>query len=124
MWGTWQRKAFGEYILRAVAENDDRPLLEARGVRFSRGWRMEGMRQAGIGRLVLHSDRLDFIPENGAALSLPVSRIEGPGILKKNLLEFYIEKSVYRARFPDLSHSARSWASALEILARSSTGGV
>jgi 1-acyl-sn-glycerol-3-phosphate acyltransferase len=124
MWETWQKKAFGEYILRAVAEKDDRPLLEARGVRFSRGWRMEGMTEAGIGRLVLHSDRLDFIPENGAVLSLPVSRIEGPGVLKKNLLEFYVEKSVYRARFPDLSHSGRSWASALEILVRSSAGGV
>ncbi len=122
-WDAWQRKAFREYVVRATGNPDAPPLLDVDGVRFSRGWRMEKMKEAGTGRLVLRSDRLDFIPESGSTLSFPVSIIEGPGVLKKNLLEFYVEKSVYRARFPELCHSGRSWASALEILAGISAGG-
>ncbi len=115
-WEAWQRKAFREYVLQAAAKGNETPLLSSENVRLSRGWRMERMKDIGRGRLALYRDRLDFTPGTGPALSIPAADIEGPGVLKKNLFEFYVEKSVYRATFPDLSHTGRSWAAALEIL--------
>ncbi|MDP2790747.1 MAG: lysophospholipid acyltransferase family protein [Rectinemataceae bacterium] len=122
-WEAWQQNAFREYVIGAAASGPDHVLLSDAGVKLSHGWRMEKMQVLGQGRLTLYRDRLVFTPESGPAIVFRVSDIEGPGVLKKNLFEFYVEKSVYRATFPDLTHTGRSWAVALEILGEKAAAG-
>ena len=115
-WETWQKSAFRTFVLDRAAAPGDLPILSGENITLSRGWRMERMRPAGTGLLALYADRLEFVPQSGATISFAIHDIEGPGVLKKNLFEFYVEKSVYRVGFPNLSRTGRSWVAALDFL--------
>jgi hypothetical protein len=53
----------------------------------------------------------------GKEVRIDVDHIDGPGVLKWNFFEFYVGKTVYRARFDDKTASGYKYAMALEALA-------
>ncbi|HEY9053621.1 MAG TPA: lysophospholipid acyltransferase family protein [Rectinemataceae bacterium] len=117
-WDAWQ-EAYLERLIESVFLPDPRiAIFQDDGVRFLKGKRMDTMKSLGTGRLILTSKALRFEPGRGAALEFPVEGIEGPGVLKWNHFEFYIGKTVYRARFANRAASGRKYAVACGILGR------
>lgn len=112
-WNKWQEKAF-----RQLLENSapDYPLFSDSGVKLLKGSRIKPLFPLHSGTLVLYGDRIELTSLAGHKLAFYISHIEGEGVLKQQLLEFYIEKTLYQLRFPRRFQSARKWADAISIL--------
>jgi len=78
---------------------------------------MDTMSRVGRGSLSLSSDSLLLRQTDGSETRIEVADIDGPGVLKWNFFEFYVGKTVYRARFDDKTASGYKYAMALEALA-------
>ncbi len=117
-WDSWQES----YLARRIAEDfipdPSAFIFQDEGVRFLKGKRMDTMKSLGRGRLILNSRGLRFEPGSGEAREFAREEIEGPGVLKWNHFEFYVGKTVYRARFGDRAVSGRKYAVALELLGK------
>lgn len=113
-WDRWQAIAFAE-VARAALARPGRPFISDSGALLYRGHRMNPLRRIRTGTLVLYPDRLELATLIGERLSFPVSDIDGIGVLKRNLLEFYVGKALYQVRFTRRSVSARKWADGLEL---------
>jgi hypothetical protein len=79
---------------------------------------MDDMKLIGKGTLALSVDRLEFMDGRGIVTRFDLDTIEGPGVLKWNFFEFYVGKTVYRAKYENRAASGRKYAVALDILAR------
>lgn len=115
-WEDWQNIQFPRTVSIRAHKGVHDEILSCDGVRLLQGWRMARMKQIGAGTLNLYADRLELKQGDAGALSFPVNSIEGAGVLKKNLLEFYVANAVYRVVFPDLSQTGRSWVAAINQL--------
>ncbi|PKL06321.1 MAG: hypothetical protein CVV53_04920 [Spirochaetae bacterium HGW-Spirochaetae-9] len=115
-WDQWQREHLKALIQVNADVSPDKPIFSEEGVQLLRGKRMDRMESLGRGRLSLNSKNISLKPNRGATVSIDLSEIDGPGILKWNFLEFYVGKAVYRARFDDRAASGYKYASAIEIL--------
>jgi 1-acyl-sn-glycerol-3-phosphate acyltransferase len=110
------------------------------------GRKLNPLRRLRTGRLVLYPDRLELqtgertdgqsdgpalhesinltaghstvMTESNKAgpLCFPLGDIEGEGIFKRNMLEFYHGRNLYQIRFPDPGASALKWLLAFGIL--------
>ena len=58
---------------------------------------------------ILFADRIVLATLLGERLAFPLSEVEGIGVLKRNLLEFYVGRDLYQVRFPFRHNSARKW---------------
>lgn len=113
-WSLWQEEAFRAY-LRDRASRDG-PVFSDPGVLVLKGWRLSPLRKIRVGTLSMYRDRIELAPLAGRPLAFPLSELEGEGVLKRNLLEFYRGRSVYQVRFPTRRSSARQWMMAISIL--------
>lgn len=111
-WSRWQEGAFRE-AAEAALGRPGRPFISDSGALLYRGHRMNPLRRIRTGTLVLYPDRLELATLLGERLSFPVSEIDGIGVLKRNLLEFYVGQALYQVRFTRRSVSARKWADGL-----------
>ena len=68
--------------------------------------------------MILYPDRIELATLLGERLAFPVADIEGAGVLKQQLFEFYIGKTLYQFRFPRRFQSARKWYDAVSVLKR------
>ncbi len=116
-WDDWQRAAMDELARRAVEEGSKQPLFSDPVLLF-RGRKMNALGKIRTGTLVLHPDRLEMVGRFGSRLSFAIESIEGAGVLKRNLFEFYVGRSLYQVRFQDRSLSARKWLMGVEALSR------
>jgi len=117
-WDRWQTIAFERAMLRKSAERPEAPLFSEAGAMVMHGRKMNPLRILRTGTLILYPDRIELATLLGERLRFPVAGIEGIGVLKKNILEFYVGRNLYQTRFPLRSVSARKWQTAVEILAR------
>jgi hypothetical protein len=117
-WDRWQAIAFEREVGRESTERPRSPLFSDAGALILRGRKMNPLRLVRSGTLILYPDRVELATLLGERLRFPVAGIEGISVLKKNILEFYIGKDLYQARFPMRSASARKWQTAVEALAR------
>ena len=115
-WSLWQETAFREFLKSRIARDDGKPIFSAPGVLVLRGWRLSPLRRIRIGTLSMYTDRIELQPLTGKTLAFLLSEVEGEGVLKRNLLEFYRGRSVYQIRFPTRRSSARQWMMAISIL--------
>lgn len=115
-WSLWQEEAFRDYLMQKVARDEGTPLFSDPGVLVLKGWRLSPLRRIRVGTLSLYRDRIELAPLAGRPLAFPLSEVEGEGVLKRNLLEFYRGRSVYQVRFPTRRSSARQWMMAISIL--------
>lgn len=115
-WSLWQEKAFRTYLEERSSTQPDAPLFWDVGVFLLKSWKLSPMRKVRTGRLVMYRDRIELIPLVGPPLVFPLSEVEGEGVLKRNLFEFYRGRMLYRARFPSRRSSARKWMMAIGIL--------
>ena len=116
-WIQWQRTHLETLLARDFAAAPGRAIFSDEGVRLLKGKRMDTMKSLGYGRLTLSSSSLTLKPDKGGEISFDLSEIEGPGVLKWNFFEFYVGKTVYRARFDDRTASGYKYCVALELLA-------
>ncbi len=49
-------------------------------------------------------------------LKFPLAEIEGEGVFKRNILEFYHNRLLYQVRFPSRNSSALKWLMAFGVL--------
>ncbi len=116
-WSVWQENAFRAYLEERAAKNPEGPFFHDSGVFLLRGWRLTPLRGLRTGKLVLYRDRIELEPlMGGAPLVFPLAEVEGEGVLKRNLLEFYRGRTLYQARFPTRRSSARKWMMAISFL--------
>ncbi len=111
-WDAWQAEAFARYL--AGAERG-RPIFSDQGA-LLRGRRAHPLLQVRKGTLALYHDRLELATPLGEALPFPIDAIEGEGVLKQQILEFYVDRTLYQVRFPFRFQSARKWSDAIALL--------
>ncbi|HTX74425.1 MAG TPA: 1-acyl-sn-glycerol-3-phosphate acyltransferase [Rectinemataceae bacterium] len=122
-WDRWQHGALAGLVERTrqreAAERplQQRPLFSDAGALLLRGHKMNPLRAVRSGTLILYSDRIELATLLGERLSFPLSSIEGIGVLKRNLLEFYVGRDLYQVRFPFRHNSGRKWLEAVQLLA-------
>ncbi|PKL23079.1 MAG: hypothetical protein CVV47_16350 [Spirochaetae bacterium HGW-Spirochaetae-3] len=116
-WDAWQRGAFAEKVAAATAKPLV-PIFADGGVLLLRGYRANPLRRVRSGTMVLYHDRIEIATLLGERLSFPIARIEGAGVLKQQLFEFYVGKTLYQFRFPRRFQSARKWLDAVSLLKR------
>jgi len=112
-WDRWQAEAFAGLLAKA---EPDKPIFSDTGALLLRGKRSNPLRPIRTGTLVLYTDRLELATLLGDRIAFPIASMEGEGVLKQQLLEFYIEKTLYQVRFPRRFQSARKWAEAIAVL--------
>jgi 1-acyl-sn-glycerol-3-phosphate acyltransferase len=117
-WNRWQAAAIERRVIGSAEGRPARPVFSDAGVILLRGRKMNPLRVVRSGTLILFPDRVELATIFGYRLRFPVAAIEGIGVLKRNILEFYVGKELYQARFTMRSASARKWQDAVEILAR------
>jgi 1-acyl-sn-glycerol-3-phosphate acyltransferase len=122
-WDRWQAAAFERSVAGAAAARPSSPLFSDAGAVMLRGRKMNPLRRLNTGTLILYLDRLELATLLGERFSFPVPSIEGIGVLKRNILEFYVGRDLYQVRFPLRPVSARKWQAAVEILLRRREGG-
>ncbi len=115
-WDIWQKAHLEEKIRNEFLPNPERPIFSDQGVSLLRGKRMDTMTLEGKGQLILDSQNLRLVSPDSEEIRIAVSDIEGPGVLKWNFFEFYVGKTVYRARFDDKTASGYKYAMAIQIL--------
>ena len=115
-WSLWQEDAFRKYLKERISKEDGTPVFSDPGVLVLKGWRLSPLRRIRVGTLSMYRDRIELAPLTGRPLAFPLSEVEGEGVLKRNLLEFYRGRSVYQVRFPTRRSSARQWMMAISIL--------
>lgn len=115
-WDRWQAGAFDRRLRLDAAARPDRPLFSDAGALLFHGRKMNPLRRLRSGTLILYPDRIELATFLGERLDFPVASIEGIGVLKRNILEFYVGRDLYQIRFPLSSASARKWQSGVEIL--------
>ncbi|HOI22115.1 MAG: 1-acyl-sn-glycerol-3-phosphate acyltransferase [Spirochaetia bacterium] len=116
-WDLWQKTYLEQRIARDFLVNPEQPIFSDERVSLLRGKRMDTMDLQGKGRLSLNSRYLLLRQPGGREVKIEVADIDGPGVLKWNFFEFYVGKTVYRARFDDKTASGYKYAMALEALA-------
>jgi 1-acyl-sn-glycerol-3-phosphate acyltransferase len=126
-WDAWQ-SAFLESRLEAARRQAAspgsgpaaraEPVFADEGVLVLKGWKMRPLRRLGRARLAQFHDRMEITGLPSGPVEIPVAEMEGVGVLKRALLEFYWKGSLWQFRFPSLSVSARKWLDAATILAR------
>lgn len=112
-WDEWQRPAFAESLQNRAANE---PVFSDSGVMLLRGYRMNPLRAIRTGVMILYPDRIELATLLGERLVFPITRIEGAGVLKQQLFEFYICKTLYQFRFSRRFQSARKWHEAVSVL--------
>jgi len=115
-WDAWQAKAFAAAAARAAAERPEAPFLSDPGALLLRGRKTRPLRRVRAGTLLLYRDRLELATHFGSRLSFPLAEIEGANVYKRNLLEFYVGRTLFQARFPLRATSARKWCMGIEAL--------
>jgi hypothetical protein len=117
-WDLWQKTYLEQRIARDFLVNPEQPHFQRRARELAAGeteWTPWISR--GKGRLSLNSRYLLLRQPGGGELKIEVADIDGPVVLKWNFFEFYVGKTVYRARFDDKTASGYKYAMALEALA-------
>jgi 1-acyl-sn-glycerol-3-phosphate acyltransferase len=112
-WGIWQGQAFKAWIAASPA---GKPIFSEGDVRLLRGRRINPLRPVARGSLALFRDRIELAPSPGEVLAFPIDQIEAIGVHVRQILDFYVGKDLYQARFPLRSISARKWMEAVEAL--------
>jgi 1-acyl-sn-glycerol-3-phosphate acyltransferase len=130
-WDAWQA-AFLEGRLEAARRQAALPasglaapgesVFADEGVHVLKGWKMRPLRSLGRARMALFHDRVELRGLPSGPVEIPVAELEGVGVLKRALLEFYWKGSLWQFRFPSLSASARKWLDAATVLARLAAG--
>jgi 1-acyl-sn-glycerol-3-phosphate acyltransferase len=117
-WNRWQALAFERRLLELADARPERPVFSDAGTILLRGHKMNPLRVVRTGTLIMYPDRVELATILGYRLRFPIASIEGIGVLKRNILEFYVGKELYQVRFPMRSASARKWQDAVEVFAR------
>jgi 1-acyl-sn-glycerol-3-phosphate acyltransferase len=113
-WDQWQAETFAAEAEKARG-SPGRPFIADGGAMLFRGRRMNPLRRIRTGTLVLYPDRLELATLSGERLRFSLAEVDGIGVLKRNLLEFYVGRDLYQVRFVLRSVSARKWAEGLEF---------
>jgi hypothetical protein len=114
-WDLWQKDAFGAFV-RNPSNPVDEPLFSDSGVVLLKGYRMNALRKLRTGSMIMYPDRIALATARGGKMEFPIAEIEGEGVLKQQLFEFYRGKDLYQFRFPRRFQSARKWLAAVNAL--------
>jgi 1-acyl-sn-glycerol-3-phosphate acyltransferase len=131
-WNQFQSASLGRRIEAAVlaaaspaiGDLGESPIFSDSDLFILRGFRARPLQRLARGELLLFTDRMEFRGDarTGKSMVFPIDAVEGIGVLKRALLEFYIGRDLYQVRFPSRSTSARKWLDAVTILAKTRNG--
>lgn len=114
-WDLWQTDMFGRHIA-SVRADGNAPIFSDDGVMVLRGHKSNPLRKLRTGSMILYGDRVELATLSGERLVFPIAEIEGEGVLKQQILEFYHHKALYQFRFPRKFQSARKWVEGIRLL--------
>jgi 1-acyl-sn-glycerol-3-phosphate acyltransferase len=114
-WDLWQKDAFTAKLRQAIHE-PEAPIFSDSGVMLLKGYRMNPLRKIRTGSMILYPDRIELATLLGERIRFPIAGIDGEGVLKQQLFEFYHGKDLYQFRFPRRFQSARKWLAAVVAL--------
>jgi 1-acyl-sn-glycerol-3-phosphate acyltransferase len=117
-WDEWQAEAFAEKLLFLRCSNGGRPIFSDAGAVLLRGHKLNPLRAVRTGTLILYADRMELATLFGERIAFPLAELDGVGVLKRDLLEFYRGHDLYQVRFPLRDVSARKWQMGIETLSR------
>jgi 1-acyl-sn-glycerol-3-phosphate acyltransferase len=117
-WDTWQEAHFERLLVSTYLPNPRRIIFQDAETRLFRGRRMDTMDLLGRGTIRLSAEGIIFAPSKGEEILFSLAEISGPGVLKWNFFEFYVGKTVYRAKFSNRADSGRKYAVGLSLLAK------
>jgi 1-acyl-sn-glycerol-3-phosphate acyltransferase len=125
-WDRWQLDSLKRLIARVMAERRapgaHKPIFSDAGALLLRGRKMNPLRRFRSGTLILCVDRIVLATLLGERIAFSLAEIDGIGVLKRNLLEFYVGKDLYQVRFPFRHNSARKWMEAVRLLSSRPVG--
>jgi len=114
-WNVWQESAMTKLASDSKGKPET-PLFSDNGVKLLKGYRMNALRKIRTGSMILYRDRIVLATLLGERMQFPIAGIEGEGVLKQQLFEFYQGKDLYQFRFPHRFQSARKWLVAVTAL--------
>jgi 1-acyl-sn-glycerol-3-phosphate acyltransferase len=115
-WDRWQAGAFRRYLETSARDRPSGQLFSDAGAMLYRGHKTNPLRSLRSGTLILYPDRIELATLLGERISFAAGEIDGVGVLKRNILDFYVGHDLYQVRFPFRHISARKWAAALDFL--------
>ncbi len=117
-WGRWQHSVAEDFICRKLAEpaKGGHLLLHRKEVSLFTGEGLSPLKLLSSGELRLYSDRLEFGNARKTAHAFFWASMEGLSLFKRQKLEFYYEKTLYRFHFTRPGDSAWIWQEFMELL--------
>jgi 1-acyl-sn-glycerol-3-phosphate acyltransferase len=117
-WDEWQETHLERLLETEYFNNPSQTIFSDDEVVLLKGKRMDTMKNLGMGTLSLNAKGLDFFSNSGDKHHFAIEDIEGPNVLKWNFFEFYVGKTVYRARFRNKAASGRKYAVGVGLLSK------
>ena len=114
-WNVWQTETFPIVLNELIQEKKEKPLFIDTNTRLYRGWRTNPLVLLQTGTLALYADRIEHVSRH-TTKQFFFKDIDGEGILRAQLFEFYDGKDLYQIRFEKKYQSARKWADCVTIL--------
>lgn len=115
-WDQCQRDYCMSLFSRLQQEGSQAPLFSDDQVVLKQGKRIATMRHLLQGTMALYLDRLEFTGRDGSSIVFTIDDIEGEGVLKWNLFEFYKGMTAYRVEFASPRTSGRKYAEGISLL--------
>jgi len=105
---------------RLLNDVKDGPLFSDVKVHVLRGRKLSPLYRYGRATAALYRDRVELTMRDGSLRTFPLQEVDGAGVFKRNLFEFYHNRLLYQFRFPTRHSSAYKWLLALRILSERS----
>jgi len=115
-WSLRQGDRFAVVLRRQAAADPEAALFADDGVVVLRGKKLNPLRRFQAGRLSFFPDRIELRTVRGATVRFDLAEIDGEGVFKRNMLEFYHRRVLYQVHFATRQASARRWLMAIKIL--------
>jgi 1-acyl-sn-glycerol-3-phosphate acyltransferase len=115
-WDDWQLENLKRVVDEAKSGNGTEPLFgDANGVIWL-GYRREPMKKFKKGTLTLYIDRIEFLANDGELIVHTLDEVHGINVQRDEVMEYYIEDSLFTFRFDDPWVSGYKWMATVNLL--------
>ena len=117
-WNLWQIEELHSRLEDYVNAVSVAPLFVEERVKVETGYKSLPLEPLCVGRIELHPDRVELLPENGAREAFPIRDIVGMNVQNNERLEFYVADNLYRVTVLDPRGCTYKWDLAVRAMQR------